>query len=83
MYNIDFQNGFMLAMALAYKREAEGNVIGSYVFKNFLESIKLSQAQLSPTDLVTLSDVFYNHLSVEDITLVDQPISEAVTLVLN
>lgn len=73
----------MLALALAYKREAEGAAINSYVFRSFVEGIILSQSTLSPTDLIEISNVLYNSVGGEDVVLLDPLMSETITLTLS
>lgn len=50
----EFSNGFALGLALAYKKAAEGWLIGNFIIRHAVESV--FYAPLVVQDIVSLSD---------------------------
>lgn len=79
--NIDFQNGFLAGLALAYKRQAEGAAFGGYVFKTFVDTIILRI--LTHADVPTVSLLTDEAPdTVEHLTLSALPVLDSVALTL-
>ena len=85
MSEIDFQNGFALGLAMAYKKEAEAATVEGLIIKKISDAINLSTSFLSTNDQVDLSLSLPDEKNINDtIALLPQIItSDSVTVTLS
>ena len=75
MNNIDFQNGFALGLTLAYKKMAEGQMLGNFIIRQVSDTVTLQSISLNDSVSMNMDSLFRNNtadtLGITVITMTD------------